>query len=216
MVKFFLRYYLLLFGFFACGSVIGQITVSNNQNATQLAQKLVGKGVKITNATMQGVANQQGTFTATANAFPFSSGIVLTSGFAKANGGARGVHGANQTSVVSNNLGTAGDATLAWLAGNGAVAGDFHDANVLEFDFVADGDSISFRYIFSSEEYNGYVCSNFNDMFGFVLTKSGPLPNPTNLAKIPNALGGANVPVMINSVNSGVPSGSNPIAVCQV
>ncbi|RYY14623.1 MAG: beta-ketoacyl-[acyl-carrier-protein] synthase family protein [Chitinophagaceae bacterium] len=45
-----------------------------------------------------------------------------------------------------------------------------------EFDFVPDIDSTSvlhFDYVFGSEEYPGYTCSSFNDVFGFLLTGPG-------------------------------------------
>lgn len=80
-----------------------------------------------------------------------------------------------------------------------------NDAVVLEFDFVPSTDNISFNYVFASEEYNEYVCSNFNDVFAFLL--SGPgiaggegLSNDaTNIALVP----GTTTPVAINTVNNG-------------
>ncbi|MFT7614427.1 MAG: hypothetical protein ACI9J3_003409, partial [Parvicellaceae bacterium] len=46
------------------------------------------------------------------------------------------------------------------------------DACVVEMDLVPFGDTLSFRYMFGSEEYDEYVCSMFNDAFAFYL--SGP------------------------------------------
>jgi len=78
------------------------------------------------------------------------------------------------------------------------------DAVVIEFDFVPQSDILSFNYIFASEEYPEYVCSPFNDIFAFLL--SGPNPaggnyTNTNIALVP----GTNIPVAINSVNTGFP-----------
>lgn len=76
---------------------------------------------------------------------------------------------------------------------------------VLEFDFIPTGDSISFRFVFGSEEYPEYVCSQYNDVFGFFL--SGPgidgsfTNNAINLGVLPNST----VPIAINTVNSGAP-----------
>ncbi|MEM9050975.1 MAG: choice-of-anchor L domain-containing protein [Bacteroidota bacterium] len=84
---------------------------------------------------------------------------------------------------------------------------DINDAAILEFDFIPNGDSLEFRYVFASNEYDGYTCSNFNDVFGFFLSGpglSGPfLDNAVNIALIP----GTDIPVGVNTVNSGSPSG---------
>ncbi|MBW7868479.1 MAG: choice-of-anchor L domain-containing protein [Brumimicrobium sp.] len=95
-----------------------------------------------------------------------------------------------------------------------AIAGSPTNGTIIEFDFIPDGDTLSFSYIFASSEYSGYTCSSFNDAFGFFLSGpgiSGPFQNgAVNLATIPNS----NTPVGINSVNSGVPSGFNSPASC--
>jgi gliding motility-associated-like protein len=85
---------------------------------------------------------------------------------------------------------------------------------VIEFDFVATSDSISFVYVFASKEYTGYTCSPFNDVFGFFLSGNGINNNPgyskVNLATIP----GTTIPVAINTINQGFPSGSYPASTC--
>ena len=43
---------------------------------------------------------------------------------------------------------------------------------VLEFDFRPISDQVSFQYVFGSEEYQSYTCSQYNDIFGFFI--SGP------------------------------------------
>ena len=50
---------------------------------------------------------------------------------------------------------------------NWAVLGTPLDMVEIEFSFIAQSDSISFNYCFGSHEYDGYTCSNFNDVFGF-------------------------------------------------
>lgn len=72
-----------------------------------------------------------------------------------------------------------------------AIGGDTYDAAVLEFDFVPNGDLLEFNYVFASEEYNEWVGSRFNDVFGFFL-------DGKNIALIPNT----STPVAINSVNT--------------
>ena len=43
-----------------------------------------------------------------------------------------------------------------------------NDISALEFDFIASSDTLSFRYVFASEEYNAYENSLYNDVFGFL------------------------------------------------
>ncbi|MEZ5196474.1 MAG: choice-of-anchor L domain-containing protein [Bacteroidales bacterium] len=84
----------------------------------------------------------------------------------------------------------------------GITSGTTYDACVLEFDFVPESDTLRFRYKFGSDEYNEYVGSIFNDVFGFFVT--GPNPDGgmytnQNVAVLPNT----NISVTINNVNNG-------------
>lgn len=99
---------------------------------------------------------------------------------------------------------------------------DQQNVIVIEFDIVANLNYFEFFYTFASREYNGFTCSNFNDVFGFYV--SGPDPaNPgtpylnKNIALIPTDLSQTsftNTPVAINSINSSVNNG--PIANCNL
>ncbi|MDR1006638.1 MAG: choice-of-anchor L domain-containing protein [Bacteroidales bacterium] len=104
-----------------------------------------------------------------------------------------------------------------------ATTSSMNNIAVLSFDFMAEGDEVSFQYCFYSEEYPNFVCSNVNDAFGFFIT--GPTEISVPMEEI---LGGANIaripgtetdyswgdPVTINSVNGGghsaVTNCSNP------
>src|SRR6185436_9045314 len=73
------------------------------------------------------------------------------------------------------------------------------DATILEFDFVCDNPTaISFQYVFGSEEYNEWVGSPFNDVFGFFL-------NGVNIATVPTICSSGGIPVAINNVNCQYP-----------
>ena len=74
---------------------------------------------------------------------------------------------------------------------------------VLEFDFVATGTTLSFQFVFGSEEYPEYVNSQFNDVLGFFVSGpgiAGPfLGGAKNIAFVPNTT----IPFSINAVNNG-------------
>jgi hypothetical protein len=177
--------------------VSAQMSVSPNQTAAALAAALVGPGVTISNPTLTCPGGANGTFTNTASALSIPGGIVLTSGSAA---------GTNQVASVfeSNNLGAGGDASLTALSGNPT-----NDACVLQFDFVSTGDSIKFRYQFGSEEYPQYTCTQFNDIFAFFIS-GNEYAVPTNIALVP----GTNIPVAINSINGGSPTGLGVLSNC--
>ena len=104
----------------------------------------------------------------------------------------------------------------------GSSNSTLNDLSSIQFSFYATGDSVEFQYIFASNEYTGYTCSPFNDVFGFFLVGPGingaPIFNSNgsvrmdsiNLATIP----GTTTPVAINTINQGFPSGSYPASNC--
>jgi gliding motility-associated-like protein len=190
---------LLIFSF--SSSLKAQITVDNSMTPTQLVQDvLLGSGIAVSNVTFTGGTTQRGTFTGTSN-IGISDGIIL------ATGNINVAVGPNNSDSESDGGGTSGDSDLQGLVGNTTF-----DAAVLEFDFIPSSDTVRFFYVFGSEEYPEYVCSEFNDVFAFFL--SGPNPSGgsytnENIAKIP----GTNIAVAINSINPGV-AGAFGLGVC--
>jgi len=134
--------------------------------------------------------------------FPISNGIVMTTGGIMAAVGPNN----NEGRTVPIDDGTI-DSNLQSL-----TTFPIKNMSKLEFDFVSRSGDIQFEYIFASEEYPEYVCSDYNDVFGFFVTGPDPITgiNTTwNIALMP----GTTLPVTINSVNSGIPglfsNGSN-------
>ena len=165
---------------------------------TALAQSLVGTGVAISNVTYTGAKRAAGMFTSSANVLGFTNGVVLSSG------SARNVAGPNCEDGMSVDNGEPGDADLDTIVGEGNIT---NDAAVLQFDFVPTSSTISFQYVFASEEYNDYVFQ-FNDVFGFFLTDT-TTNTTSNIALVP----GTNPPqpVSINTVNDGNPVGEGAV-----
>jgi gliding motility-associated-like protein len=115
--------------------------------------------------------------------FPFSQGIVLSTGYANKSGN-------SFQSSLSDALNSGGDADLA--AALSISNGELFDATSIEFDFVASSTEISFRYLFASKEYqNPFPCTK-SDGFALLLKKVGD-PNYTNLAVLPGGAGPVSV-----------------------
>ncbi|MEO6671709.1 MAG: choice-of-anchor L domain-containing protein [Ferruginibacter sp.] len=193
----------LLYALFFCGVCNAQLIITNEPSALALAQKLVGDGVTISNVTFTGNSLMAGTFRNLGGLtnINIDSGIVLTDGRAKTSGldyvgtDGDGITPADDLgNAASTQWNLPGDQDLADAIG--AVFGELHDACVLEFDFIPSGDSVKFRYVFSSEEYYpGYVCT-YNDAFGFFISGPG-ITGARNIALVP----GTSTPVSIRNVN---------------
>ena len=185
----------------------GQLVITNESNAMALAQRLVGDGVSISNVTFTGNSLMAGYFRNSNNNRPgLDSGIVLTSGRAKTDGLDEGLDGdgfsASNTILASTSWFLPGDANLA--SAIGVLTDDMNDACVLEFDFVTLGDSVKFRYAFSSEEYDpSFACSEYNDAFAFFISGPG-IPGMRNIALVP----GTNLPVSMANINNVMDLGS--------
>lgn len=181
---------IFLLQLFISGAVAyGQISITANQNATVLAQRLAGSGVTITNATLTCAAAANGVFTVTSSNLGLDSGIVLTTGNAMAVAAA-------EPPLTSNNNNTNGDPALAALSG----ASTTRDACMLQFDLVPKGDTVKFEYVFGSEEYINSICGPYNDAFAFFISGPG-IAGTYNMARVP----GTNIPVTVNSINNGIP-----------
>ncbi|MEI6695740.1 MAG: choice-of-anchor L domain-containing protein [Bacteroidota bacterium] len=205
----FLHFFLIsIFFFFNFNtSVFAQLTLTSGAAITpqQLVQTiLLGNGVTVSNVQFNGsilaptASNQIASFTT--GGIPtnlgFPAGIVMCSGAY-----ASVTNGAITTAITGTQITTVPE--LTQYAGTSAI----HDAAILEFDFLPLSDTIKFRYAFASNEYPNFVCSSYNDIFGFFITglnPNGPNYVGTNIALIP----GTNNPVSINSVNGGISAGS--------
>jgi hypothetical protein len=174
--------------------------MDHGATAQGMAQALAGSGVTISNVSFTGADNAAGNFTGGGGAslIGFNSGIALGSGSIQTPAGAdpcnKGVEGPNQCDGNTTPNGTPGDADLNQLSGFSTV-----DAAVLEFDFVPEFGNVQFKYVFSSDEYNEYANSSFNDTFAFLV-------NGQNCALVPST----SAPVGVNTINGGNPLGTDP------
>lgn len=216
--------------------VEAQITVTpqNGQNVNTVLQNIfIGGGVTVSNVRFNGDSivnsNQFGTFHngSITNPLPAdtaSPNIALRSGIVMVTGDVMdAAAGSGTANSKSNPTSSDQSQVLPFInALNDLGLGGFdkHDIAYLSFDFITIGNGISFKYIFASMEYPDFVCSNFNDAFGFFI--DGPY-NPItgeratdqpliynldweNIAIIP----GSNPEqiVSINTVNGGYAAGT--------
>lgn len=162
-------------------------TDMNSLTPAQLVQSLLGTGVTASNIVLDAAPIAAGTFQGGLPAVGIDNGIVLSSGDIAS------VPGPNTSDWTSTSNLRAGDPDLDLL-----TTSPTYDATRLEFDFVcASGGQISFQYVFTSEEYNEFVNTQFNDVFGFFL-------NGVNIATLPGGTA-----VAINNVNCGNPYSSS-------
>jgi hypothetical protein len=164
------------------------LVVEETNDPQVLVEHLLGSNIQISNVSLSSSSNSAGIFSGGESVIGFDSGIILSSG---RSGYVVGPNYSDSKTQVNYQL---GDWDL-----NSLVPGyTTFDSTILEFDFVPNNNVISFQYVFSSEEYNEWVNSPFNDVFGFFL-------DGKNIATLP----GSNMTVSINSVNGGNPYGSN-------
>jgi gliding motility-associated-like protein len=190
--------------------VKAQLKITAETNAQALVEKLVGTGVTVSNIRLIASPLATGFFNNISGTnIGLDSGIVLTNGRAKTGeGNARGLDGngtlmaytgipanidsSSTGAFASTDLFRAGDPDLEAILGGVET----NDATILEFDFIPLGDTIRFRYVFSSEEYPSFPCQNVNDAFAFFINGPG-FPVNTNIALVP----GTTAPVTIDNIN---------------
>ena len=186
---------------------ISSLTTQPTWNADSLVRNvMLGQGVEISNVVLNNssgiIGGQTGVGTFTTG--PIATNLGIESGLILSASPVSYITNANSSSSANNST-LSGDADLAAIAGSGY---SINNCMVLEFDFVPKADSVRFRYIFASEEYYGYECSQFNDVFAFFLSgvnPSGGMYTKKNIARVPNT----ETPITINTVNGGEPHGTN-------
>lgn len=226
--------------FFLSFQLKAQITIDNTTySPNQLIDGVLVpplSGVTISNVAYQGVYGDNNkyqvgffsTATTTLNQMGFANGIVLTTGKTSDIPAPLGIPVTppplmdefyiDCTPGLIQQLGTCPTFVndLVVLAD----AQNYFNATILEFDFVTIHTSVTFRYVFGSEEYNNgvdsnYQCTEFNDKFGFLI--SGPgisggqgfSNDARNMAILPNGS-----QVSINAVNDGVISPEGDSSAC--
>ena len=141
---------------------------------------LVGPSVVVHSVGGSGADEAAGLFSGGTGIIGIEDGVILSSG------NIASVAGPNYRDQTTTNNDTSGDPDLAALSGFQSF-----DASVLEFEFECPGGNVlEMQYVFTSDEYNEFVHSPFNDIFGFFL-------NGVNIATVPDTP----VPIAVEWVN---------------
>ena len=177
---------------------------------------LLGANVTVSNITYNG-GSASTVSTAVGGFECVDCNLGIESGFAMSSGDVAGLVGPNNsTSYTGSGSGlfSGSDPDLLDLVqDNGGSS--IHDWAIIEFDFVPLGDTLRFNYVWGSEEYDTFVGSSYNDVFGFFISGpgiSGPFSNSAmNIALVP---GTTDTGVSINNINNGN-GNAGPCAYCE-
>ncbi|MBM3429061.1 MAG: hypothetical protein FJX95_09800, partial [Bacteroidetes bacterium] len=192
-------------------SAFGQITVTNSMTADQAVQYLLGPGVTYFNAQFTGSALQLGQLTglgAPSN-FAIPEGVVICTDDVVT------LTPTGTVGIITPNIATQADLlsvaqSVPPMIGQTFTITSVNNVAMLEFDFIATGNTLNFNYIFGSDEYLTYVNTQYNDVFAFFLSGpgiTGPYASPpgfpggaVNIASVPNS--NPPLPITISSVNN--------------
>ena len=170
-------------------SVTPSVTNTDVENAVN--NNLFGGCITASNIAFTGFPNAVGSFTGGTPSVGFPTGIVLTTGLSNYALGPN-----NSVNRTSNNF-ELGDSDIDFYVFGDSTISVTNDATSIEFDFVPLSDTVSFTYVWASEEYPEYVNSGYNDAFAFFLSGGPTNMPPTNIALVPGQV----IPVTINNVN---------------
>lgn len=197
-------------------------------DAEDLAQRIVGRGIFVTNARYTGSLDAAGVFT---DDFGVEEeNIVLREGHTRlANSGdviidddlflereifelddsiINGVvlSTGNLDSINESNLDGIAASTSFGLVGDGQLETvnspePTFDAAVLTFDFIPDQEDLLFRFVFASDEYQRFANRQFNDAFAFFI--DGPGVDNQNIATLQDTqFTDPEPPISINTLNN--------------
>jgi outer membrane protein OmpA-like peptidoglycan-associated protein len=208
MIKYFLSLLMLLPALLEAQS--GNFRVYKPQaqgihSLQNILQGLVGDGIVLKNFSLAKAWSEEafGCFEDNKSRLGMQKGLIMTTG------GISSLCGKNTMPNMSNYTHEAMDPgrrarpnTSAFTSPDlekylGGKAKTF-DAVVIEMDIVPTSDSLSFNYVFGSEEYDEFVGSAYNDAFAFFISGKD-VEGQVNLAVVP----GSKDPVSVNSINGG-------------
>ncbi|PHN04868.1 hypothetical protein CRP01_20390 [Flavilitoribacter nigricans DSM 23189 = NBRC 102662] len=191
-----------------------QLEVSNTHPfdpADLISSFFLGEGIKVLDIDYQGAPESFGYFKSGMVDIGLEGGIVMSTGVVSNSmlntNIYPGIAAPGRTKANSDTNGEVSDSDIQQLGGSDLA----FDIAMITITFIPIADTLQFRYVFASEEYPLFVCSRYNDAFGFFISGpgfNGPFENGAeNIALIP----GTNLPVSINRVNDGTIGTANSV-----
>lgn len=178
--------------FFLIGSIQAQITVDETLTTQQLIEDIlinsscaVVDNFQASTGTNFGDVNGIAAFDSNGSGFPFSAGIILSSGAVSE------APGPNLDLLSDGRLGWPGDADLE----ANTTATNTNNAFWIQFDFTPLVDQVSFKFLMASEEYDENFECTFSDAFAFILTDLAT-NTVQNLAVVP----GTTTPIEVTNI----------------
>lgn len=169
-------------------SANGQMSF-RSKSSKELVDELLPRnsfGITILNTHFQANPNSIASYVSASDKLPIQSGIILSTGMVSWAGYP------NDSPSSGCAMFTSGDKRLEKIAGARTS-----DAAILEIEFVANTDEVSFEYFFASEEYPEYVNKGVNDVFAFFIEGPG-YDTLYNIAKLPTT----GEPITVDHVNA--------------
>ena len=170
-MKYLLSIIFFLLSFISYGQIKVNLSSPYDAPSFLIDDVLLGGGIVASNHLYQGDSVQIGFFDATNTSLGIDNGIVMATWEV-------GVLDPAFVSTFPLIPNTVTDPDLLNVANsvppllpaphtNSFTVSSVNDVAVLEFDFVPTSDSLSFRYVFGSQEYFAFEISQYNDVFGF-------------------------------------------------
>ncbi|MDO6759058.1 choice-of-anchor L domain-containing protein [Tamlana sp. 2_MG-2023] len=179
-------YYLIIFTFLCCNTMFSQrITVDDTVDLTTLIEdNFVDGCVNISNINSPVNGNGSGFpsyayFARGSSNFPFSHGIMLSTGRAKSGGNSTITPELSEGSTV---WGTDPDLEAALGTNNAHL-----NATAIEFDFVSISNQFKFNYLLASEEYFDTFPCFYSDGFVFLIKEADTNTPYENIALLPGS-----------------------------
>ena len=181
-----------------------------------IREVFLGNGVEVIDVDYAGERVALGYFENGGSAVGIERGVVLTTGRSATQGSDAGVAAANEDFAQFDNGSSVRDPNLEQIVPYLKPGGDvnIHDVARYRITFRPKGDRVSFRYVFASDEYPQFVCSEANDLFGFFISGPGIAGGFQNGAENIALIPGTVLPVSINSVNGGTAGNQGDPAFC--
>lgn len=142
-----------------------ELTIDTGASALDMAEAIFGTGILVVDATYSGHANASGIYSGAdvtmPGVAPAASGVILSTGNVRDITNSDGSTDTNQSDHTGTTHGLPGEAGLSTQSGAAT-----HDAAILSATFIPDGDFITMRFVFSSDEYSDVDNATAGDNFG--------------------------------------------------